>query len=100
LESLTALKYSKELSTIESRKVDELQKHMIEKLQIPEQSLKTASGKWKTKVDLLEIVQKHFDDLWGQSVRSVKEDLERNLLVPAPLPLVLNTTCEESVTAN
>ncbi len=81
-------------------KVDELQKHMIEKLQISKQSLKTASGKWKSKVDLLEIVQKHFDDLWEQSVRSVEEDLERNLLVPAPLPLVLNMTREESVMAN
>ena len=85
-ESLVALEYSKELSLMESMKVDELRSTMQEKLNFTEDELKkqkSNSTTFKTKKELLEMVKKHYDSMWEQWVAECEEAIERNL-VQAP----------------
>ena len=65
------LQNSKELSVVESLKVEDLRTHMTQKIGFILEDLQKAdpSGlKWKTKKEMLEMIQKQYDEKWKETV--------------------------------
>ena len=82
-----ALRYSKELSGVESMKVDDMRTHMTQKLAFTIADLQKANPrgfKWKTKKEMMEMIQKHYDEKWDETVREIEEEVAQNLIHPRP----------------